>query len=287
MNIIKLGHTGFIGRNICKNLISAGLNNLIGISTNEIDLMKENSNEALQKLLSPDCVIIMCAGIKKQLGDNLDCFEKNIDIVNNFSRAVLKVPPKKIVFFSSASVYGEDVDYLFDISEKTPVRPITYYGIAKYAAERLLERGCADTHTQLVILRPPLIYGRDDFSRGYGPTGFIYKAVNNEEIICWGDGSEFREFVYVDDVGRAVSQFITSNYRGIFNLVSGRSYTYKQIIDSLNEIIGSNIKVVSRQRTKQKVDHHYSNELIHNALGNFQFTSLRNGLLKVYQAIKK
>ena len=285
MNVILLGHTGFIGRNIYKYLISTGANKLIGISTNEIDLTKENSHKILQKVLSPNCLVIMCAGVKKQLGDNLNSFEKNITIVNNFIRAVSKVHPKKIIYFSSASVYGEDVDYHGEISEETPVQPRSYYGIAKYTAERLLEINCVGTETQLVILRPPLIYGRDDLSRGYGPTGFVYKAVNNEEIIFWGDGSEFREFVYVDDVGRTVNRLINNDYSGILNLVSGKSYIYKEIIDSLNEMTGTNIKVVSRQRTKEKVDHHYSNELIHNVLGNFKLTSLGDGLRKMYQSI--
>lgn len=285
MNVILLGHTGFIGRNIYKYLISAGVNNLIGISTNEIDLTKENSHKILQKVLSPDCLVIMCAGVKKQLGDNLNSFEKNITIVNNFIRAVSKVHPKKMIYFSSASVYGEDVAYHGEISEETPVQPRTYYGIAKYTAERLLEKSCADTQTQLVILRPPLVYGKDDLSRGYGPTGFTYKAINNEEIIIWGDGSEFREFVYVDDVARIVSRLINNDYSGILNLASGKSYTYKEIIDLLNEMKETNIKVVSRQRTKEKVNHHYSNELIHNVLGDFKFTRLGDGLRKMYRSI--
>lgn len=285
MNVILLGHTGFIGRNIYKYLISTGVNNLIGISTNEIDLTKENSYKLFQKVLPPDCIVIMCAGVKKQLGDSLESFEKNINIINNFIRALSNARLKKLVYFSSASVYGEDVDYKVRISEETPVQPRTYYGIAKYTAECLLEKICADTQTQLVILRPPLIYGRDDTSRGYGPTGFTYKAVNNEEIIIWGDGSEFREFIYVDDVGRAVSRLINHNYRGILNLVSGKSYTYRKIIVSLNEIIGTNINTVSRQRTKEKVGHQYSGILIHNVLGDFKFTSLGDGLRKMYRSI--
>ena len=285
MNVILLGHTGFIGRNIYKTLVSAGVNNLIGISTDEIDLTAEKGHEALLKYLSPDCIVIMCSGIKKQLGDNLKSFEKNMTIVNNFMMAASKVHPQKIIFFSSASVYGEDVDHHGAISEETPVQPRTYYGIAKYTAERLLKKLCADMQTQLVILRPPLIYGRDDISRGYGPTGFMYKAVNNEELTIWGDGSEFREFIYVDDVGKIVNLLINSDYSGILNLVSGKSYTYKQILDSLNKIAGKNIKVVSRQRTKEKVNQHYSNELIHNVLGDFKFTSLEDGLRKMHRSI--
>jgi len=246
MNVIILGNTGFIGRNIYQHLCAFRGNNLIGISTEQIDLTVEKSYRILQNVLSSDCLVIMCAGVKKQLGDNIDSFEKNITIVNNIISAVSKVPPKKILIFSSASVYGEDVAYHGRISEDTPVQPRTYYGIAKYTAERLLEKHCADTQTQLVILRPPLIYGKDDLSRGYGPTGFTYKAINSEEIILWGDGRESREFVYVDDVGRIVGRLINNDYSGILNLVSGKSCTYKEILDSLKKIGHSHPFIAAR-----------------------------------------
>ena len=142
-----------------------------------------------------------------------------------------------IIYLSSARVYGEDVAYLEKISEYTPVQPKTYYGISKYAAERVLEKICTDNGINLVILRPPLVYGKDDLSQGYGPTGFTYKVVNSEEIILWGDGSEFREFIYVDDIGNIVSRLVNSNYNGILNLVSGTSYTFKEIGSLLSGLV--------------------------------------------------
>ena len=135
------------------------------------------------------------------------------NIINNFCRTVSRMSPQKIMYFSSASVYGEDVVYSEKISEKTPIQPSTYYGIAKYTAERLLEKTCTENKAELVILRPPLIYGKNDRSRGYGPTGFTYKAIESDEIILWGDGSGFREFVFVDDVSRVIHRLLNNNFR--------------------------------------------------------------------------
>ena len=285
MKIVITGHTGFIGKNIFENLIQSKEYDIVGLSTNEIDLTKENSKDVLSNHLSSDCVIIMCAGLKKQLGDNLITFENNMFIINNFCKAILEVNPQMIIYLSSTSVYGEDVAYLEKISEYTPVQPKTYYGIAKYTAERVLEKICTDNGINLVILRPPLVYGKDDLSQGYGPTVFTYKALNNEEIILWGDGSEFREFIYVDDVGKMVSQIINSNYSGILNLVSGISYTYEGILTLLRQILGMNIRVVSRERSKEKVDHHYSSKLIRDLMKDFSFTSIDDGLKKMYKSI--
>ena len=285
MKVVVVGSTGFIGSNIFNSLDKTKKYDLIGISKNEVDLSKKNSHVALSNYLTADCIVVMCAGVKKQLGDNLDAFESNSAIINNFCRAISLVSPRKIIFFSSASVYGEDVDYDEKINEKTPVQPKTYYGIVKYTAERLLEKICTENKTQLVLLRPPLIYGENDHSRGYGPTGFIYKAIESDEIILWGDGTEFREFVFVDDVSRVVHRLLKNNFYGVLNIVSGRSYTFREIVDLLIKISKSDINISLRQRSKEKVNHHYSNILFKKVITDFQFTQLDDGLTKTYKSI--
>ena len=136
-----------------------------------------------------------------------------------------------------------------------------------------------------MILRPPLIYGKNDRSRGYGPTGFTYKAIESDEIILWGDGSEFREFVFVDDVSRVIHRLLKNNFCGILNIVSGRSYTFREIIDLLIKISKSDINISLRQRSKEKVNHHYSNVLFKKVITDFQFTQLDDGLTKTYKSI--
>jgi len=89
----------------------------------------------------------------------------------------------------------------------------------------------------------------------------------------------------VDDIGSTVNRLINHDTSGILNLVSGNSYTYKDIIDSLTNIIGSSIKVTSHQRTKRKVNHHYSNDLIRKTTKDLKFTQLKDGLVKMYESI--
>jgi len=285
MKILVLGHTGFIGSSIYHYCDGVKGYDLAGVSTDQIDLTSVGSSDLLAQEITQDCVVVFCAGIKKQLGDNLENFSRNIEISKNFSSAVAISPPLRIIFFSSAAVYGDDVRFTKKIDEKTPVCPKTYYGIAKYTAECLLEKICLESQTQLVILRPPLVYGKDDFSLGYGPTGFIYKTINSEDIVVWGDGNEFREFLYVGDVSRVVEQLINNEFSGTLNLASGTSYTYSEIIDTLHEISGKTVRLTRRDRTMEKIDHHYSNKQINSVLENFSFTKLRDGLEKVYNSI--
>ena len=286
MNIFILGYTGFIGKKIYEFLSLNTSNNVIGISTKLVDLTKEGSYRTLQEIITPDSVLIMCAGVKKQLGDDIDIFEKNMAIINNFIRAISTVIPKKIIFFSSASIYGEDIVHHDRITEETSIQNRSYYGIAKYMSELLLDRVCSDIQTQLIILRPPLIYGEGDTSFGYGPTGFIYKMINNEEIVLWGDGSEFREFIYISDIVRIVNQLLYTKFTGVLNLVSGKSYTYAEIIQVIKNNFSIDMKVISRDRSKDKVDHHFSSKLNKEVLDNFKFTDLSSGLKLMYNSIQ-
>ena len=285
MKVIIVGDTGFIGKNIYQNLINNSKYEIVGISTNQVNLLENNSSHILSEIIPSNSVVIMCVGIKKQLGDNLEIFRDNLSIIKNFSEAMIKSKPAKILFISSTSVYGEDVVYDHNISEETPVQPRTYYGIAKYTAERILKKVCRDNQLHLIILRPPLVYGKDDLSMGYGPTGFTYKYVNGEKIVLWGNGSEYREFIYIDDVGKIICRLINNNFSGTLNLVSGKSYTYEDVLNKLKKITNSHTNIESRERSKDKVDHHYSNKLIQTILGDFRFTILEEGLNKTYRAI--
>ena len=285
MKVVIVGDTGFIGKNIYQNLINNSKYEIVGISTNQVNLLDNNSSHILSEIIPSNSVVIMCVGIKKQLGDNLEIFRDNLSIIKNFSEAMIKSKPAKILFISSTSVYGEDVVYDHSISEETPVQPRTYYGIAKYTAERILKKVCRDNQLHLMILRPPLVYGKDDLSMGYGPTRFTYKYVNGEKIILWGNGSEYREFIYIDDVGKIICRLINNNFSGTLNLVSGKSYTYEDVLNKLKKITNSHINIESRKRSKDKVDHHYSNKLIQTILGGFRFTILEEGLNKTYRAI--
>ena len=281
MKILITGYTGFLGKNIHKHLQSSESNQLSCISSGDLDLINQDSHKDLRNYLHSQDVVIFCSGIKKQLGDNIDSFNKNSLIVDNFLKGVIHEQPKKIIFFSSASVYGEDIAYTEKIDEETSVQPRTYYGISKFTAENLLTKVCIENNIKLIKVRPPLVYGRDDLSQGYGPTGFTYNAMNNKEIVLWGDGSEYREFVYIDDVGRAIARLVNSEYEGVLNLVSGCSYTFVDILIHLKNILGRDIRIDFRERSKTKVNHHYSNQLFKEVIPSFLFTNIEEGLKKL------
>jgi len=286
MKVLLLGHDGFIGQEIFKlfNALSPPVEELNGLSFPGIDLCGQEGVEQAAKYFTAETTVIMCAAIKRQLGDSLEIFRRNLLMVENVCEIMQRNTVRQFVYFSSSAVYGEDIHNM-NISEETPIQPRTFYGIAKYTSERLLWKVIAkQPQSTLAILRPPLIYGMGDESMGYGPTGFLNKLLKDEEIVLWGDASELREFLYVKDIAHIVYEVVYHNFRGVLNPVSGQSYSFHQLLNLLSTITGKTPKITPRKRTKEKVDNVFSNKLFRKSFPAFRFTPLKNGLLKMLEA---
>lgn len=288
MNIVVLGHTGFIGRKIYENIGNTfpGVE-VKGFSSHEVNLLDFSGIEQLLENINSDTVVIMCAAIKKQLGDSLDIFSHNMRMLENLCTALGSLIFKQLVYISSTAVYGEDIQNL-SINESTALNPRSFYGISKSSAEYLLQKVFSEReHTSLAILRPPLIYGEGDTSRGYGPTGFIHKVVAREDILLWGEGDELREFVFIDDFLTLVSAVVAKQYRGTLNAVSGRSYSFLDVIDAIKKVHEPNINVVTRARSKDKVDHVFIAQALFELMPDFAFTPLEQGVAQTYSEVLK
>jgi UDP-glucose 4-epimerase len=281
--IILLGHTGYIGRRLAPAFATAApAVRVVGKSVTELDLTQPGASAALEPLLEPDAALVICAAIKKQLGDTLDVLAQNLAITTNVCKALAARPVKRVVFFSSAAVYGEDVPHAGTITEETPVQPTSFYGIGKFTAERMLMKAVSEhPSTSLLMLRPALVYGPDEPGYYYGPSGFLQKARAGSPITLWGDGAELREFLYIDDVVDVTTRLLFGAACGVLNVVSGASYTYAAALDVIERLIGSRPATDSRARTKDKVDHRFDAAALMRAVPGFAFTPMDEGLRRL------
>lgn len=217
----------------------------------------------------------MCSAIKRQAGDTLENYEKNVAMAANVSRLLAEAPAGRFIFFSSAAVYGEDVENTA-ITERTPVEPTSYYGMAKFASERLLSKAAGD-RTPVVLLRPATIYGPGEPGRPYGPMGFLRAALAREAVTLWGDGDEKREFVYVDDACEAAAGLLAHPFAGALNLVTGRSLSFLDILAAVGRLAPAPA-TTSRPRSKRKADHNFDNARLLEVLPGLKFTTLDDAL---------
>lgn len=276
--IIILGHSGFIGSHLECLLSKSAKWEVIGRSLPDIDLTSLEHAARLRSFLTPESTLILAAAVKRQFGDTLEAFRQNMAIVETVCDLLESHPVKRVVFMSSTAVYGEETENTC-INEQTPVNPTSYYGINKYAAERLLKKACmANQQTSLICLRPPLVYGPNDQGRTYGPSGFSTAALEGAPITLWGDGKELREFIYIDDLCRLIEFLAGSEFEGALNVVSGIPYCFADVVTALKERFPS-LMVNSRSRSRQKANNAFDARMIKSLLpANFQFTSLKDGL---------
>ncbi|MDP1571575.1 MAG: NAD(P)-dependent oxidoreductase [Vicinamibacterales bacterium] len=282
-SVLVLGHSGYIGSRVAAALAARG-HSVIGRSIPPLDLTRDESVEALTDLLDPEGAVVVCAAIKKQLGDTPEIFARNLAMTINVGRALAARPVKRVVYFSSAAVYGEDVPHPV-ISEATTPEPTSFYGIGKFASERLILK-MAGQHpgTSVAIVRPALVYGPHEPAYYYGPSGFLRKTLAGEPITLWGDGEERREFIYLDDVVALTTRLLESDVTGVLNVVSGTSYTFADALAAIEAITGQRPVVSSRPRSKDKVDHQFDNTRVRQAFPDFEFTGLERGLRRTLQA---
>jgi nucleoside-diphosphate-sugar epimerase len=276
--IVILGHLGFIGSHLEAFIQKNGFK-VIGKSLPEIDLSNKNEIEKIAEYFTPETTLILVAAIKRQFGDTLESFQMNMAITENICHLLMKKPVRQVIFFSSAAVYGEETHNL-NINEETQINATSYYGIAKYTSERLLYKAVSFgfPNSSLICLRPPLIYGPGDKGRTYGPSGFCADAAEGLDITLWGDGTELREFMFIDDICSIVLHLIGSSFNGVLNTVSGSKYSFAQVLHNLNENYPS-LVIKTRERSKQKADNAFDASLIKSIVGNdFKFTSLAQGI---------
>jgi UDP-glucose 4-epimerase len=145
----------------------------------------------------------------------------------------------RIIFASTAAVYGVPKKDLVDESHET--RPVTPYGCSKLCAETYIKAYSTMYGLDYTILRFFNIYGLN----GKGVANIFYnKAVKNEDLQISGDGSQYRDFVYVDDAISAYCASLNDNSRNqTFNIGSGERVTIKELAQEVIQITNSNSKV--------------------------------------------
>jgi UDP-glucose 4-epimerase len=284
--LVLLGHSGFLGQEIHRQFREQAPSiELQGLSTSFADLRESTQASRIKDCLDDHTALLVCSGMKKQLGDSLDLYEQNLKIAFNLCRILKERRVPRVVFLSTASVYGEDIANTA-IDERTPVQTRTYYGLSKYCSELLFSQTLSGhTPNPLLTVRAPLIYGAGDRTKGYGPSGFVWAAHGDRRITLWGDGRERREFLYVKDFARAVCALTFLDHAGVVNVVTGQSHTFEEAVTCVGRLVKAPLRIDTRERTKAQVDQAYDNGLLRRILPDFTFTPLEQGIRETFDSV--
>jgi len=234
MNILVTGGSGFLGNNLVSYF--RGLNEVDTLGRGEKNSIKcDLSKEQPTLNKKYDCVI-HCAGkahmTPKTEKESKAFFEVNVIGTQKLLLGLekTKVPPGMFVFISSVSVYGIEkglkVDETFELKGNTP------YGKSKIEAEKCIIDWCEHRGINYLILRLPLIIGRN-------APGNLLKMINGiktGKYLRIAGGRARKSMVFVDDIGAVIMRNLEK--KGIYNLTDGYDPSFKQIEDLIAVQLG-------------------------------------------------
>lgn len=255
------------------------------LSLPEADLGDRRSQKLLASRCDGHTTVILLAATKRQFGDTLEAFHRNLAITENVGLALAERKPARMIFFSSAAVYGEET-HDTALTENSAIRPQSFYGLAKFTGEKILEKVLGPWAADgLLCLRPPLVYGPGDAGRTYGPSGFCAAALAGEKIRIWGDGTELREFLHIRDLCGLVVALLERGAVGTVNAAFGKSHSFRDVLLQIEKILGRTLELEFVPRTKAKADNRFDPSRLRTVLGHScRPTLLEDGLRELLQS---
>jgi len=279
--VVILGSSGFLGKALFQYLYGS------------TDLSVRGFNSSTLDLTSPDCVDILCreatdgtiliVTARSRVGeDPHESFSADILIATNIARCLSRRRVKKCIYFSSLSVYGDSSTSLA-ITEDTPIAANSLYGVAKFAGECVLRQAAQRRGTPMITLRPCMVYGPGDTSQAYGPTRFIKAILEQGKVSVFGDGSEVRDYLFIRDLVRITGRLIFGDYEGTYNLATGHSHSFHEILSCLEKVATRSFRVIPEDRKMPKTDQRIDSRKLLAIIPGFPFVELEEGLGESYK----
>lgn len=236
MKVLVTGHTGFIGSNMVKFLEKedSGIE-IIGYSKNKgQDLFDVNK---LRRTVKGCNIVYHFAAYAKPAESVLNpskAIEINIKGTLNVLEAC-KMYNVPLIYPSSCEIYGDSED---PITEDFPINPPNPYAASKAAADRICYTFFKTYDLDVKIVRLFNPYGRNQQLNKIIPT-FYFQAVKNEPITIFGDGSDTRDYVHVEDIvnGLWLSQELPPG--DAINLATKKATTNLEVAKIIIEITDS------------------------------------------------
>lgn len=307
--VLVIGAAGFIGSFVVRELLKEPVKEVI-IYDNFTRGKKENIEDLLQ---DSRCSIYPYGGDIREIDildkamENIDyvfhlaamwllhckdfprtAFDVNIAGTFNVLEACVKHGVKKLIYSSSASVYGDAIEV--PMSEEHPFNNKNFYGATKIAGEAMATAYNDRYNLEVIGLRYMNVYGpgQDQHAVYSGVVPIMLNKIDaNEAPIINGDGSQAYDFIYVEDIARANISALKSDIKtGYYNVGTEVQTTIKELCDTILKLKESNLKVIYKPYSEDD-----ARALVQNRIGsakkakeeiNFEYKySLEDGLKKL------
>ena len=183
--------------------------------------------------------------VRKSVQDPIFDAQCNILGSLNLILQSIRVGVQKFIYISTGgAVYGEP-QYL-PVDEQHPINPISQYGISKHTLEHYLYSYNVNYGLKYTVLRYPNIYGPRQ--NPHGEAGviaiFTQNMLANQKPTIFGDGSQTRDYTFVEDIVDANILALTKGDNGIYNIGTGIETSVQDIFDTLESILNTGLKPI-------------------------------------------
>lgn len=303
--IYLAGHNGMVGSAILRELNNSSYSNILTRNLQELDLKRQVDVEKFFSEQRPEVVIIAAAKVGGILANNIyraEFLYDNLMIEANIIHEAYMHDVKKLVFLGSSCIYPKMApqplkeEYLLSDYLEYTNEP---YAIAKIAGIKLCENYFKQYNCNFLSAMPTNLYGfNDNFDLN---TSHVLPALmrkfheakesDSNEVIIWGSGKPKREFLYVDDLAKAIV-FLMENANaadlynnGIsqINIGSGEDLTITELALMISDIVGFKGSIVYDPSKPDGTPRKLMDVSRINKLGWKATTSLKEGISRTYK----
>jgi len=302
MDVLVTGGAGFIGSHLVRSLVGKGWDVVV------LDDFSSGRMKNLERLKGSGGLKTVKGDIRdrKVVGEVLDGVEAvfhlaafvdpagsvekpletndiNVSGTLNVLDGCVKKGVRKFIFVSSAGVYGDGNP--LPLRETYDLRPVSPYTASKISGEYYCKMFSDCYGVGSVILRFFNVYGPGQGANQYAGviTKFVNSGLRGEQLTIYGDGTQTRDFINVEDVVTALLKALDfkSSRTEVFNVCTGKPVSINDLASLVREVLGKDLQVVHVEPRVGDVLHSYGDPAkARNVLGFEARTGFEKGLAR-------
>ena len=279
--ILILGSNGFVAKHL-KKLLEIKSCEYLTLGRMNLDLTNfKQCKDILSKINLKDITIVFLSAIRPSSGEDLDDTIKSLSMIRNLVVNINTNLIRQFVYVSSDGVYPYSK---YILTEKSETNPSSFYGHMHLLREKFLQNNISKD--KLTILRPCAIYGDGETIFSYGVNRFMRDAIKEGKIYLFGKGEEKKDHIFVNDFVELIYKSYEKNLTGLFNVATGKSESFFNIANQINDLFNRKIKIVYVARKIEICHRQFNTNKLKKEFKLLKLKSINEGLNDLYKSYK-